>query len=60
MMSCPSCHAAEAAAGPRCGHQFKSSWRIHLWDYLIGAIVAGVLLRGTIFYAVLVYSATCE
>jgi len=57
MMSCPSCHAAEAAAGPRCGHQFKSSWRINLWDYLIGAIMA---VLGTVLYAVLLSPATCE
>jgi uncharacterized paraquat-inducible protein A len=60
MTSCPSCQAeisTEAAACPKCGHQFKSAGGINLRDpvHQIGVIVAGVLLLGAIIYGISLY-----
>ena len=62
MMSCPSCQAevsTEAAACPKCGHQFKSAGGIDLRDpvHLIGVIVAAVFLVGAIIYGISLFEA---
>lgn len=53
MMSCPSCKATvskQAAACPKCGHQFKAPGGINLKDpvHLIGIAIAIMFLLGAI------------
>jgi uncharacterized paraquat-inducible protein A len=65
IVKCPTCDAevsSEAAACPKCGHQFKSAGAINLRDpvHVIGIIVALLFLLGAIYFGVFAYLANRE
>jgi hypothetical protein len=59
LTKCPSCRAevsTEAAACPKCGHQFKYAGGINLKDpvHVIGLIICALIVVGVAFYLFLI------
>jgi len=55
LTKCPSCRSdvsTEAAACPKCGHQFKYAGGINLKDpvHVIGLIITALLAVGVVWY----------
>ena len=55
LTKCPSCRAdvsAEAAACPKCGHQFKYAGGINLKDpvHVIGLLICALIIIGVVWY----------
>lgn len=58
---CPSCGgtvSSQAAACPKCGHQFKSAGGVNLRDpvHVVGLVLAVLMGLGILAYAIMILS----